>query len=284
MPETLTAEDVAMLREAQERLRDRAATLPIAAPPMPASGAFLRGDAPEVAQLVPRCQGGCGGQVRRRGEWCLACGTAGRRLARELEVSAARETFSPGGAAGWCRPGDPAYTAAVAKAAGAASPDLARLITHAAWRRDMGSALILGPTDFGKTRVLCAIGNRVLDYAVKVGWSQPDIMRFARGVRYVSALDIGRARSQGKWEEPEIVRSAKNATLLLLDEFGWEEQRFDPHAVRDILRARFDPVWKPTIVASGETYERLAEKYGEPTLRMITCRGLLLDLHPRKAA
>ena len=47
MPETLTAEDVAMLREAQERLRDRAATLPIAAPPMPASGAFLRGDAPE---------------------------------------------------------------------------------------------------------------------------------------------------------------------------------------------------------------------------------------------
>jgi hypothetical protein len=109
-------------------------------------------------------------------------------------------------------------------------------------------------------------------------------MRFARGVRYVSALDIGRARSQGKWEEPEIVRSAKSATLLLLDEFGWEEQRFDPHAVRDILRARFDPVWKPTIVASGETYERLAEKYGEPTLRMITCRGLLLDLHPRKAA
>ena len=70
----------------------------------------------------------------------------------------------------------------------------------------MGSALILGPTDFGKTRVLCAIGNRVLDYAVKVGWTQPEIMRFAQGVRYISALDVGRARSQGKWEEPEIVR------------------------------------------------------------------------------
>jgi hypothetical protein len=100
----------------------------------------------------------------------------------------------------------------------------------------------------------------------------------------VSALDIGRARSQSRFEEPEIVRMAKGATLLLLDEVGYEEDRFDPHAIRDVLRARFDPVWKPTIAASGKTWAELSERYGEPTLRTLTCKGALMDLHPRKAA
>lgn len=288
MAEVLTDDDITMLREAQARLRDRAAATgllsPMGAPPSPPGALFRPSDESKPVEHIPRCSGGCGSQVPRRGDWCPTCGEAGRRLAIELEVSEARETFSPGGAAGWCRANDPAYRAAIAKALAAARPEHTGLIGRAAWKRDIGSMLLLGPTDYGKTRVLCAIGNRVLDYAVKVGRSQPDVLKFAKGVRYVSALDIGRARSQSKWEEPEIVRMAKGASLLLLDEFGWEEQRFDPHAIRDVLRARFDPVWRPTIVASGETFERLAEKYGEPTLRLLTCKGVLVDLHPRKAA
>lgn len=284
MPEVITEEEFEMLREAQERLRSRACMEPVGAPPVAAAIAFGPSNGSRPVPAVHRCQGGCGGTVARRGAWCPTCAEDGRRRARDLEVAEARESFSPGGALNWCRAGDPQYATATAKAAANVPPELARVVTHAAWTRTTGSMLILGPTDYGKTRILAAIGHRVLDYAVKVGWKQPDIMRFARGVRYVSALDIGRARSQSRFEEPEIVRTAKGATLLLLDEVGYEEDRFDPHAIRDVLRARFDPVWKPTIAASGKTWAELSERYGEPTLRTLTCKGALMDLHPRKAA
>lgn len=284
MPETITDDEFAMLREAQERLRERNAGTPIAAPPSRLAVAFGPSDGPRPVPAVHRCQGGCATVVPTRGAWCPTCAEDGRRKARDLEVAEARETFSPGGALNWCRAGTPEYVAAVAKAAASVPPTLAKIVTHAAWTRNTGSVLLIGPTDYGKTRILAAIGHRVLDYAVKVGWKQPEIMRFARGVRYVSALDIGRARSQTKFEEPEIVRMAKGASLLLLDEVGYEEERFDPHAIRDILRARFDPVWKPTIAASGKTWAELSERYGEPTLRTLTCKGVLMDLHPRKAA
>lgn len=304
MAEILTEEDFKALREAQERLRHRALVAPSGAPMAAAAQVFRPVGAQADVELVHRCEGGCHGVVDRRGGWCPTCAEAGRRRARELEVAVARETWSPGGAMAWCRANDPRYAEATAKAAAAVPREAARLVTQAAWTRDTGSVLLIGPTDFGKTRVLGAIGNRVLDYAIKLGASRPepkpgedpretaaahrlrveDAMRFARGVRYVSALDLGRARSQSKFEEPEIVRMAKGATLLLLDEVGWEESRFDPSAVRDILRARFDPVWKPTIAASGKTWPELVERYGEPTLRMLTCKGVLIDLHPRKAA
>lgn len=284
MAETITDEDVAMLREAQERLRQRALVEPVGGAPRALCVAFGPSNGEPAVPAVQRCQGGCGEPVARRGGWCPPCGEQWRRRAREIDVSPARETFSPGGALDWCRAGDPRYAAATAKALANVPREMARLVTHAAWKRETGSMLILGPTDYGKTRILAAIGHRVLDYAVKVGWSQPEITRFARGVRYVSALDIGRARSQSKFEEPEIVRTAKGATLLLLDEVGYEEDRFDPHALRDILRSRFDPTWKPTIVASGKTWAELSDRYGEPTLRTLTCKGVLMDLHPRKAA
>lgn len=283
MSEELTLEDIEMLREAQERLRDRVGA--VAAPSPQGPVAFLSvAHASKATQAAHRCQGACGGTVKRRGGWCPKCAEDGRRRARELEVDQARQSISPGGALAWCRAGNPKYAEATAKAAATAPPELLRIVTHAAWTRDTGSALIIGPTDFGKTRMLAAIGHRVLDYAVKVGWSQPDMMRFAQGVRYISALDIGEARAQTRWQEPECIREAKSATLLLLDEVGWEDARFDPNAIRNILRARFDPVWKPTIVASGMTYKELEKRYGEPTVRMVTCKGVLLDMHPKKAA
>lgn len=327
MPEIITDDEFAALREAQELLRQRVPLPPLSAPVVPGAVAFAaamrdprtalasdrRTDAAAAIRAaaaahgappppdgpsapLERCDGGCGTAVPRRGAWCDVCGEAARRRARELDVADARESISPGGAAAWCRAGDPQYAAAIAKGVSAAPPERAELLTRAAWKRDTGSMLLLGPTDYGKTRVLCAIGNRVLDYAVKLASSKPpvedraehekkalEVMRFARGVRYMSALDLGRARSESRWQKPEIVRAASTATLLLLDEFGWEEQRFDPHAVRDVLRARFDPVWKPTIVASGETYAKLAARYGEPTLRLVTCKGVLIDLHPKGA-
>lgn len=325
MPETLTEEDLAMLRDAQDRLRARACLDTTTAPqamsvavagalPRMLRGAAVPGDVvgavraagavrgvavPEDEKAPPaRCQGGCETAVPLRGDWCATCATSGRRRARELDLRDARETFSPEGAADWCRAGNPRYAQAVEKALRAADPRWRPLIAEARWSRKTGSVLLLGPTDFGKTRVLQAIGHRILDAAIEMGSKRPpsetpraehearvrDVLRFARGVRYISGLDIGEARSQTRWEEPALIHEAKRATLLLLDEVGWEDAKLDPNAVRNILRARFDPVWRPTIVASGKTWGEMVERYGEPTLRTLTNQGILVDLHPKAAA
>lgn len=284
MSEILTEDDLKTLREAQERLRHRACLEPVAGALRPAGDVFKTGNAPVAIGAVHRCQGGCYATVAKRGGWCDTCAELARRRARELDVAEARESVSPGGALAWCKAGTPEYETATAKARKLVTGATAALVTKAAWSRKAGSLLIIGPTGIGKSKVLTAIGHRIIDFAAGAGWSQPDAMRFARGIRYVSGLELGRARSQAKFETPAVIREAKDATLLLLDEIGYEESRFDPLAVRDVLRDRYDPVWKPTIAASGMTYAELESRYGEPTLRTITDRGMLIDLHPKKAA
>lgn len=195
------------------------------------------------------------------------------------------------GALGWCRIGDPAYVAATSKAraiaATLAEPHRAAaldLATTARWSRKTGNLLILGPTGVGKTRILVAIGLRILDAAVEKG--DADLVDFAARIAWTTGLDLAEARSRhklGGGEAPEIAR-AKKASLLLLDEIGFESRRLDPDAIQNVIYARYH-AGLPTIVASGRTTAELEDPrtgYGAAALRRLwePGRGRLVDLHP----
>lgn len=282
--DTLTDEDIALLRQAQERGQE--ALRATAAPP-PASLASALRFAPAAASKGPppvnRCEGGCRTAVPTRHDWCPACGALAGQRAREMQVARARRSVTPDGALEWCRAGTEEYLASVAGARALANAEQRRLIERAVWTREMGSVLFIGETGIGKSKFLTAVANKVLDLAAATSPADLDRLHFAAGVRRISALDLAQARSQTKFgEEPAIIRTAKTATLLLLDEVGYEDRKLDPHAIRDVLRARYEPKMMPTIVASGMTYTELEERYGAATLRTLTGRGVLIDLHPRK--
>lgn len=158
------------------------------------------------------------------------------------------------------------------------------VIVRAEWRRTQGSLVLLGPTGIGKSRILPAIGLRILDAAHR-GNVDEDGLRFASGVRLVTGLDLGKATEQqklGTGSEPEIARMAKRASLLLIDEAGYERNRFDPNAIRDIVYARYE-AGKPTHLSSGMTAAQIEAHYDVPMMRKLWERGTgqLIDLHTR---
>jgi DNA replication protein DnaC len=277
----LTDEDLKMLREAQERGR-RALGAP-APTSLPLSMAIRPlGKPGGKVEYVPRCEGGCYTPVARRHDWCASCASLSQQRERERVLIAARRSVSPDDALEWCRVGTPEYADATKGARARARGDHRRLLETAAWNREMGSMLVLGATEIGKSKFLTAAALRVLDLASTC--DDQDSIRFAAGIRRVSALDIARAREQAKFgDEPEIVKVAKRATLLILDEVGFEDMRMDPYAVRDLLRARYEPVRLPTFVASGMTFAELETRYGVPTIRTLASKGIVIDLHPRTA-
>jgi hypothetical protein len=281
--ETLTDDDLALLRETDERARRARAA---AAPSAPASIATALGRAPDAgARLVNRCEGGCRTPVRARHDWCPSCGALAGQRARELQLVWARRSVTPDDALAWCRTGTREYLESIAGARAVATPEQKVLLERAAWTRDMGSVLILGETGIGKSKFLTAVANRVIDLAAGTSPTDADRLRFAAGVRRISALDLARARAHTKFgEEPELVRVAKSATLLLLDEVGYEDGKQDPHAIRDILRARYEPRPMPVLAASGTTYSELEHRYGAATIRTLTGRGVLIDLHPKRGS
>jgi DNA replication protein DnaC len=166
-----------------------------------------------------------------------------------------------GGTQAWCGAELPDYAAATSGARAAAkavSPEALDVIAGARWRRDLGSIVIVGPTGFGKSRVLIAIGLRILDRALR-GVSADDL-RFAAGLRMVNGLALALAPSQHRLGdgEPPLLATAKGATLLLLDEIGFETHL---EVIRDVIFHRYDR-GAPTIVASGRTAEELEGRYG----------------------
>lgn len=242
-----------------------------------------------------RCVGGCDAKVARRGDYCPSCAARAAEAANNMRLNEARESISPEGARDWCVPGNETYVAATQKAFALAKHlkprDTSTLFQHvfemAAWTPEIGNMLIVGPTGIGKSKVLAAIGLKLIADARKSGTEEA--RRFASGIVWASGLELARAR--GLWslgaDEPPLIRRAKRATLLLIDEIGFEDDRLDPHAVRDVLRYRYEPNFRPTIAASGGTLDELHLRYGEPTVRLVWDlgdRGHLVDLHEAAAA
>ncbi len=227
----------------------------------------------------------CSTRFKVRNKRCDHCIAEEPKRRRQDAIAAARATISPDGDLDFCVPGNPVYrqtTAMALRAAQQLEGDRAKVacsvIGGAAWNRQANGILILGPTGYGKSKVLTAIGLRILAAA-----SAPNIdevsFNFAAGIRYVSGMRMVRAARERKLGVVDAMfRMAERATLLLFDEFGFEDERVDPTLVRDLLRARYEPKYRPTIAASGAPLEDLNLRYGEATMRTIWSRGQLIEL------
>jgi DNA replication protein DnaC len=202
---------------------------------------------------------------------------------RRLALAPAFESVSLGGALEWCRAGTPEYAKATERALrlSARNEQAANLIETAVWKRSWGSLLFLGPTGVGKSKVIVAIAHRILDAAMAGGLDE-HFFHAAMRIRFVSGFELAKAWAKHKLGDgdPPLVAQAKRASLLLLDEIGYEDTRLDPHAVRDVLHARDDRNM-PTLATSGKTRAELDERYGEATTRRMTepGRAHVIDLH-----
>lgn len=227
----------------------------------------------------------CVERVAERRGICSTCIVEQPRRARAERIGKLRETLSPGGMYDFCKPGDKAYVKATTLARAAAmkldndhrGPARA-LIEKAAWKRDAGGVLLLGPTGYGKSKVMVALALRIL-VAAEDEQSDASMFDFATRIRYVNGIRLARdARAQKLGAVDAAFQDARGASLLLLDEVGFEGT-IDPVLVRDLIRDRYEP-YRPTILASGATLAELNKRYGEAAIRTIWERGHLIDLHP----
>lgn len=228
---------------------------------------------------------GCAEPVTTREGLCPRCAVELPRRARAERIANVREALSPGGIHDFCKPGHPLYvkTTALAREAAARLDAEHRgaalaVIEKAAWLRETGGIAILGPTGIGKSKVLVAVGLRIIA-AAEERQSDAAMFSFATGIRYVNGIKLARdARASKLGAVDAAFQAARNASLLLFDEVGFEDGRIDPLLVRDVLRDRYEP-YKPTILASGATLEALNDRYGAAAIRGIWERGHLVDLH-----
>lgn len=264
----------------------------IAAKPDDAADPDPKAEAGRASPPVYRCEGGCNAHVHTRGRFCPVCFDLDALRLRALWLFDAYASVTLAGALSWCRVELPEYAAATAKARAALEglpeaerPAARELIERARWTRATGSLVILGPTGIGKSKILIALALRVLDYALRVGGDE--VVPYASRIRLATGLDLARASAHHKLGdgEPPPILAAKSASLLLIDEIGFESTRYDPDAVRDVIYARYD-AGAPTIVTSGCTVAEIEKRYGEAAMRRLwePGRGRLVDLHPRGAA
>jgi hypothetical protein len=152
------------------------------------------------------------------------------------------------------------------------------------WQRVSGSAVLWGQTGTGKTITAVALMHRLIDHVLRNDVDR-SLLRFVAGMRFVSALDLALDRRKhplGKAEAP-LIETAKRASLLVLDEVGYEI--FDPSkdtALFEIANERYGKENKPTIMTTGldfrlhapngdtpkgEKWERFVDRYGEALWR-----------------
>lgn len=246
--------------------------------------------------VVFRCAGGCGREVPHRLDACAICTRNGLIELRAQALAAAYDSVSPRGEFHWAKFGQEQFAKATnrARVIAAQLPELEqaqamRVFGLAAWSRREGNMVLLGPSGIGKTTAMRAIGLRILDAATDTLDIEAKDLRFACGVRFVSALDIARARAtmaikhsttKAINKAQRILGQIESATLLLIDELGSEDGRFDPGAVRDAIELRYRER-RPMIVTTGKTLEEISDRYGEAVARKAWAGGRVINLHRR---
>jgi hypothetical protein len=164
----------------------------------------------DLTRLTFRCGGieGCPERVEDRGAICKQCLADGPRHRRAARIATTRERLSPGGALDFCLPGNETYqqtTRLALDAARAMALDKRKealaVIEHAACRRSNGGMLLLGPTGIGKSKVLVAIGLRILREAEATPDLDDASFRFATGIEYVSGVRMARAAREQRLGE-----------------------------------------------------------------------------------
>jgi DNA replication protein DnaC len=117
------------------------------------------------------------------------------------------------------------------------------------------SAAFVGQPGSGKTTLAVCVARQ----------------RVREGVRvyFATAHDLARARAAyGLGEgEPDIVREAVRAKLLILDDLG-QEPLTQQSAVTDVIYARHNAM-RPTLVTTGMSPAAMSERYGGGTARRV---------------
>ncbi len=238
---------------------------------------------------------GCSAKSRLRSWYCPACADRTAQDARKQQLAQAFVSLSPQGALDWCSPANEQYqqatrklrTTLLEKADGFGELErpkadgYRRLATGAQLPTATQGALIIGPRRIGKSKLLTAIGLRLLELAQALD-APEGLVRLASGMRFINGIALARAAmDSGGWRNSTLYHEACSATLLLLDETGYEDQKSDSTLTRDILRMRYEvPSYRPTVMASGATLEELNDRYGEAAISTVWERGLLVNLHP----
>lgn len=195
------------------------------------------------------------------------------RSVRRQQVDAAMERLIPAGMR-WARFGTPEWAKVEA-----AEPRVAEFARR--WNREAGSVLILGPTGAGKTAAAIALMMRVLSRAAKPEETERNA-RWAFGMKFIDAAELVVARRNSRLgDEASLVDQAKSASLLVLDELGFETFSAVPY---EVINARYLS-GAPTIITSGlrkftrgKQVDEFAKRYGAAFMRRITDRGGVINL------
>lgn len=135
----------------------------------------------------------------------------------------------------------------------------------ATWGRDVGHMLLLGRTGVGKSTAAIAGAKRILRRAEGQALSA-DEMTFAVGLRFVEARNlIADVRAHGGFggkTEPPLFALAARATLLILDEVGFEPADAHNDPIPRLLERRYNAPSRRTWITSGLTSKEFAQRYG----------------------
>lgn len=208
----------------------------------------------------PKCR--CGADVQHWRDMCPQCRKKQKVADRRAMLSCASSTL-------------PTMTWASAECdiSTVTRPGLARVL--GTWSMADGSLLVCGPSGSGKTTAVVAKVRRMLREAL-MSKSKSEF-EFARGIRFVTASDVAVARKQHPLGlgDPAIIDTARHATLLVLDELGYEPQV--DNAIQDLANYRYAQ-GRPTFTTSGLRYEEVVERYGVATARKLIGTGKLISL------
>jgi hypothetical protein len=224
------------------------------------------------AGIVHRCK--CGTEVHIRSELCAGCAAEARLAVRQMVLAKAWRSL-PDWPHAEIGPTCPAHR------------DL--LAAVATWGRAKGHVLLLGRTGAGKSTSAVAGAKRILRRA-EANDLPADEMAFAVGLRFVAAPDLVadvKNHPLGSKAEAPLFQKAERASLLILDEVGFEPVDPNHRTVARLLERRYNTASKRTWVTSGLTADQFADRYGvalgrkmgidEPTL------GVVVQVFPESA-
>jgi DNA replication protein DnaC len=127
--------------------------------------------------------------------------------------------------------------------------------------------LLVGPTEAGKTSAAAALLNEIVERGTAEGAKRREA-ELAGGIRFLLSSRLASARSRSPLgEDPEEVVQALEATVLVIDELGLEEQRFIPEL--ETIIHEWHSSGRRTIVTTGLTSEVLKERYQGGIVRRL---------------
>ena len=220
-------------------------------------------------EVDPRPCGVCGG--KRDGWHCPTCHDRAERRDRRQKLHLATREFvsSLPDWMTWARLGSPEF---------AEKCSLPELRKFAATYHPRDSSVVASAlTGVGKTTGLVALAHRALDEAKQLG----DLDHWIVRAVWTTGHDLASARREhrlGAGEAP-LIAAAKRASVLFLDELGFEPPSEAPFEVVDVRdRARL-----PTLVTTGlridpdPSGQSLRQKYGDALVRRLLERGSRIE-------